>query len=93
MGEYTKSRGMPTAAAVQLQRQRFGSNSLHIPIPKFQDIFCKQMLGPVPVFQVRRLSSTVAHFWVSAGRTTHLHSVLHGQRTPICRFVDLTEPS
>ena len=53
VGDYTKSRGLPTAAAVELQRQRFGSNSLHIPIPKFQDIFGKQMLGPVPVFQVR----------------------------------------
>ena len=54
LGDYTRARGHASAAAVALKRQRFGSNSLHIPIPRFQDIFFKQMLGPVPVFQVSR---------------------------------------
>jgi hypothetical protein len=91
VGDYTKSRGLPTAAAVQLQRQRFGSNSLHIPIPKFQEIFCKQMLGPVPVFQVHCLPTSDA-CWVSARTMTHFHCVSHGRRTPIRRSMDLTEP-
>jgi hypothetical protein len=46
------SPGLTTQAAVDRALERFGNNSLHIPMRKFLDLYAEQMLGPVPVFQL-----------------------------------------
>ena len=48
---YQHHRGYASGDEIKAAVQRYGSNSLHIELPSFKDAFCKQILGPVPVFQ------------------------------------------
>lgn len=59
LASYASSHGHASPASLAAAQQRFGSNSLVIPVPLFKDIFAKQMLGPVPVFQVGGLIGCV----------------------------------
>eukprot|EP00959_Pyramimonas_sp_CCMP1952_P474065 9502805-Pyramimonas_sp.AAC.1 len=52
LGVYSAAQGVGSAAEVNAIRARFGNNNLNIPLPQFKDVFSKQMLGPIPVFQV-----------------------------------------
>jgi cation-transporting ATPase 13A1 len=52
IGEYAKAQGIGSTKEVDEIRARYGNNDLNIPLPKLQDVFSKQMLGPIPVFQI-----------------------------------------
>ena len=48
---YTAARGL-SASDVLRVGERFGDNSVDVPAPTFLDVFARQILGPVPVFQL-----------------------------------------
>lgn len=55
--EYMQHKGFESDSEVNAKEERYGDNSVHIPLPTFKDIYVKQILGPVPVFQVRGVKS------------------------------------
>ena len=50
--EYMASRGYSEAGEIKAAEERFGPNKFHIPMPTFMDLYTKQLLAPMSVFQV-----------------------------------------
>jgi cation-transporting ATPase 13A1 len=51
LAHYIAAEGLSTADVPRVT-ERYGRNSVDVPTPTFLDIFLKQILGPVPVFQM-----------------------------------------
>lgn len=51
LAHYIGAEGLSTADVPRVT-ERYGRNSVDVPTPTFLDIFLKQILGPVPVFQM-----------------------------------------
>jgi cation-transporting ATPase 13A1 len=51
LAHYIAAEGLSTADVPRVT-ERYGRNSVDVPMPTFVDIFLKQILGPVPVFQM-----------------------------------------
>lgn len=54
IASYLGSRGMPTDAAAFAALDKWGPNTVDVPMPKFLDLLQRQMLAPFFCFQVRR---------------------------------------
>mmetsp|Transcript_272 Transcript_272/g.664 ORF Transcript_272/g.664 Transcript_272/m.664 type:complete len:1324 (+) Transcript_272:50-4021(+) len=50
--EYMLCKGYSSAKEVASAEERFGPNKFHIPMPTFMDLYTKQLLAPMSVFQV-----------------------------------------
>jgi len=50
--EYTSSQGYTRMKDVESAEERFGPNKFEIPMPTFKDLYVKQLLSPMSVFQV-----------------------------------------
>ena len=50
--EYMGSGGYAKATDIACAEERFGPNRFHIPMPTFMDLYTKQLLSPMSVFQV-----------------------------------------
>eukprot|EP00854_Cymbomonas_tetramitiformis_P003225 gene3225-4069_t len=52
LSEYVNSGGLASTDEVKFAKDKFEGNSLNLPQPTFKEMFTKQILGPVPVFQM-----------------------------------------
>ena len=50
--EYVQSVGYTNFSAIESAEERFGANKFDIPMPTFFDLYIKQLLSPMSVFQV-----------------------------------------
>eukprot|EP01104_Vermistella_antarctica_P018701 TRINITY_DN7027_c0_g1_i1.p1 TRINITY_DN7027_c0_g1~~TRINITY_DN7027_c0_g1_i1.p1 ORF type:complete len:1422 (+),score=337.42 TRINITY_DN7027_c0_g1_i1:106-4371(+) len=52
LDEYVNSEGLRSEALTQSAKAKYGPNNVNVPQPTFMGVFRKQILGPVPVFQM-----------------------------------------
>lgn len=52
LAHYAQSQGIATKGALTRARRTYGRNILHVPAPKFLDLYQEQLLSPLCVFQL-----------------------------------------
>jgi hypothetical protein len=71
--EYVQHTGLRTDSQIQSKADRYGDNSVEIPLPSFKEIYLKQILGPVPIFQVRLCHSHRCGYTIEACAIVQKH--------------------